>query len=81
MNLKNSSETKTGRVYKAIFEILEKHPDGIRWSDLIKMIEKTDPSLHPKTINGCIWKLLEKYPDDVCKPEKGLFKLRKYVKD
>ena len=69
-------ETKTGRVYELAFDILKKHPNGVRWAELNKLIEDADPSLHPKTINGCVWKMVEKYPDHVYKPEKGVFKLK-----
>jgi hypothetical protein len=41
-------------------------------------IKASDTSLHPKTVNGCIWKLVEKFPDKVYKPSKGLFRLTKY---
>lgn len=71
-------DTKTGKVYKIIFDILEHSPDGVRWTDLNRMVKEQDPSLHPKTINGCVWKLIEIYPDKVYKPQKGLFKLSKY---
>ena len=70
--------TKTGRVYIIVFELLEKNPEGINWSKLNKMIEESDPTLHPKTINGCVWKLVEKFPDEVYKPSKGVFRLKKY---
>jgi len=75
---KFNTKTITGRIYTTIFELLEAHPEGLRWTDLLKLIEKSDPNLHPKTINGCVWKLVEKYPDRVYKPEKGLFKLVKF---
>jgi hypothetical protein len=71
--------TITGRIYLIIFDLLEKHPEGIRWVDQLKMIKEADPSLHPKTVNGCVWKLVEKFPDKVHKPEKGLFQLKKYA--
>lgn len=70
--------TATEKIHKKIFELLEKHPDGMRWSDLAKKIKALDKTFHPKTINGLIWKLVEKYPDTVYKPEKGLFRLLKY---
>ena len=70
--------TKTGQIYAKIFELLEDCPEGIRWVELNKMIQDSDPTLHPKTINGCVWKLVEKYPDKVYKPQKGLFRLVKY---
>lgn len=73
---KNSSVI-TERIYATIFELLEKHPNGLRWSELALLVRESEPTLHPKTINGCIWKLAGKYPDRVYKPEKGLFKLLK----
>lgn len=71
-------KTITGQIYDKIFELLAQHPDGIRWTDLSKMITTAHPDFHPKTINGCVWKLVEKYPDRVYKPEKGLFRLTKF---
>ncbi|PIT91098.1 hypothetical protein COU17_02300 [Candidatus Kaiserbacteria bacterium CG10_big_fil_rev_8_21_14_0_10_49_17] len=67
----------THQIYETIFKLLEKNPDGLRWTELVSQIEKRHPSFHPKTINGCVWKLLERYPERVYKPEKGLFKLKK----
>jgi hypothetical protein len=70
--------TATGRINEKALELLEKYPEGIRWTDLAAMIKQSDASLHPKTINGCIWKLTEKFPDKVYKPAKGMFQLVKY---
>lgn len=70
--------TITGRIYTIIFELLEKQPEGIRWTDLLSKIKESDSSFHPKTINGCVWKLIEKFPDKAYKPSKGLFRLLKY---
>ncbi len=70
--------TVTGRINAKALELLEQHPGGMRWSELIAIIKASDPTLHPKTINGCIWKLVERYPDKVYKPSKGLFRLLKY---
>jgi len=70
--------TITERVYKIIFEELEKNPDGMQWSELLKIIKQKDPTIHPKTANGLVWKMIEKYPDKVYKPKKGCFRLVKY---
>jgi Mg2+/Co2+ transporter CorB len=70
----------THQINNKALELLNIHPNGIRWTDLNSMLEKTFPDFHPKTINGCVWKLIEKYPEEVFKPEKGLFKLLKYKK-
>jgi hypothetical protein len=70
--------TITGRIYATSFELLKQNPKGLRWSELISKIEASDRNFHPKTVNGCIWKLVEKFPDKVYKPSKGLFRLLKY---
>jgi len=70
--------TITEKIYNKIFEILEENPQGIQWSKLMSQILESDNTLHPKTVNGSIWKLVGKYPDKVYKPEKGIFKLLKY---
>jgi hypothetical protein len=75
--------TITGQIYEIIFKLLEKNPNGLRWSELILKIKETNPNFHPKTVNGCVWKLVEKFPDKVYKPSKGLFRLlkNKSIKD
>ena len=70
--------TVTGRINAKALALLDEHPEGLRWSELNAKIEASDPSFHPKTVNGCVWKLVEKFPDQVYKPSKGLFRLRKY---
>ena len=71
----------THRIYKKALELLEEHPEGLRWTALLEGIKASDPSLHPKTVNGCVWKLVERFPDKVYKPSRGLFRLRKYKPD
>lgn len=72
------SSKVTERIYAKAFELLEKHPEGLHWSELLSKIKASDPTFHPKTVNGCIWKLAEKFPDRIYKPSKGLFRLLKY---
>lgn len=64
--------TITKKIEDMVFELLEKHPDGMRWKDLDAQIKNADHSLHPKTINGTIWKLPQKYPAK----SDGLFRLK-----
>lgn len=70
--------TITGRINSVAFELLEQYPEGLRWSELISKVKASDSSFHPKTVNGCIWKLVEKFPDKVYKPSRGVFRLLKY---
>ena len=72
--------TITGRINAKALDLLDENPEGLRWVELASMIKKYDSSLHPKTVNGCIWKLTEKFSDRVYKPTKGLFRLLKYKK-
>lgn len=73
--------TVTGRINAKALDLIGQYPDGLKWSDFVSKIIASDPSFHPKTVNGCIWKLVEKFPNTVYKPAKGLFCLRKYSKD
>jgi len=70
--------TITGQIYKKIFKLLEENPNGLHWSELLSKVKKSYPTFHPKTVNGCVWKLVNKYPDKVYKPSKGLFRLTKF---
>lgn len=72
------SSKVTERINSKAFELLEKNPEGMRWSELLSKIKASDPTFHPKTVNGCVWKLVEKFPDKIYKPSKGLFRLLKY---
>ncbi|NTW62071.1 hypothetical protein HGB25_01510 [Candidatus Saccharibacteria bacterium] len=73
--------TITSKVYGIIFEELENSPQGIQWAELARIVKEKDPSIHPKTINGLIWKMTDKYPDKVYKPEKGRYRLLRYKSD
>lgn len=78
INKSSKSSKVTHRITEMVFELLEKHPEGLRWSELHSKIITSEPNFHPKTVNGCIWKLVERFPDKVYKPSKGVFRLIKY---
>ena len=72
------SSRVTERINAKAFELLEQHPEGLRWSELLSKIQASDDSFHPKTVNGCVWKLVQRFPDKVYKPSRGVFRLLKY---
>lgn len=72
------SSTITGRIYAKALELLEQHPEGLRFTELRTAIEEAYPNFHPKTVNGCVWKLVQKFPEKVYKPSRGRFRLLKY---
>ena len=73
-----TKSTVTQRINAKAIALLEQHPEGLRWSELLSKIKASDHNFHPKTVNGCVWKLVERFPDKVYKPSKGLFRLLKY---
>lgn len=75
-----NKSTITGRINAKAMDLLERHPEGLHWSELLAKIKATNPDFHPKTVNGCVWKLVQRFPDQVYKPSKGLFRLRKHKK-
>jgi hypothetical protein len=70
--------TITLQIEVKAFQFLEKCPEGLHTSELLRMIKTSDSALHPKTINGTIWKLPDKFPEKVYKPERGLLRLTKF---
>jgi len=72
--------TITGQINTTALELLEENPDGIRWSELLRSIERAHPDFHPKTINGCVWKLVDNFPDQIYKPSRGVFRHIKFRK-
>ena len=63
--------TVTGRINATALALLEEHPDGLRWSKTEREDRGVGSDFHPKTVNGCVWKLVEKFPGQVYKPSKG----------
>lgn len=56
-------------------EQLRKHPDGVRYADLVRLIQAADGSLRANTIHGNVWDLAARLPEKVYKPARGLFRL------
>jgi Ca2+-binding EF-hand superfamily protein len=74
-------KTTTEQVYEIAFDLLDKNKDGLRWTDLIRLIKEAEPSFHPKTVNGLVWKFVERYPDKVYRTDDKLFRLVKFRDD
>ncbi len=66
----------THQIRDTAVDLLRQNPEGLRTSELKRMIEETHPDFHPKTINGCVWLLAETRADQVEKPERGLFRYK-----
>ncbi|MCW4030851.1 MAG: hypothetical protein NWE80_00625 [Candidatus Bathyarchaeota archaeon] len=66
--------TKRELIEAKAIELLRSAPQGMRTSQLVKAIQDSLPDVHPKTINGTVWLLAEKRPEEVYKPFRGLFR-------
>ncbi len=61
-------------------EVLENNPSGVRYSDLFRKLAEVLPDIPPKSIPAIIWDL-DKKNEQIIKPERGLFILRKYASE
>ncbi len=77
--------TQREKIIKTAREILENSPKGIRYADLMRSISELLPDTKINTIHGTIWEFKQKIDKgevkDVIRPEKGLYILRKYLKE
>ena len=64
--------TKRELIESKAIEFLKSNPKGMRTSQLINVIQENLPDVHPKTINGTVWKLPALRPEEVYKPKRGL---------
>ncbi|MDO8482025.1 MAG: hypothetical protein Q7S75_03005 [bacterium] len=71
--------TITERITATAFDLLEQHPKGLRFSEMVTKIKEKDVNFNTNTINGSIWNLDARFPQKVYKPSKGLFRLKKFV--
>lgn len=74
------TETQREKITKGTLEILETYPSGIRYSDLHKKLSEVLVDVPSNTIHGTIWDL-DKKNDQIIKPERGLFILKKYASE
>ena len=63
------------RIRTLAFEQLGRHPEGLRFSHLIREITLVDSSLNASTIKTTVWNLDRVSADQVYKPARGLFRL------
>ena len=69
--------SKQDNIRNKALQLLEKTPNGLRFTDLRDSIEN-ELKEKTNTINGSIWDLDATFPDLVYKPERGLFRHTKF---
>ena len=66
------------RITELALDLLKDHPEGMRYSELVRAVKEADPSLRVNTIHGNIWNLDERLLESVYKPSRGLFRLTEF---
>ena len=72
------STTKKDRITQAAKELLSGRPDGIRFSELVDSMQGAFPDDPYGTITGTVWNLDTRFPTEIYKPSRGLFRLTKF---
>ncbi len=73
------AQTQIGtKITTIALELLKRNPDGIRYSELVRLISEADPELKINTIHGNVWNLDARFPTKVFKPSRGLFRLAEF---
>ena len=66
--------TKSEKIVSKAVEIIKSFQDGIRYSELVRRLQKELPDIPTNTIHGTIWNLEVRVPDEIYKPARGLFR-------
>ena len=54
--------------------IVGESPGGIRYSKLVEKVSEAHPETPRNTIHGAVWDLASRFPTEIIKPSRGLFK-------
>jgi len=65
--------TKRDAIRSKALEILRREPKGVRWSELLKKV-KADLPENFNTIRGSLWNLDSLKPNEVYKPDRGVWR-------
>ena len=65
---------RSDKIHPKALELIKSNPNGIRYSELIRAIKQEFPEIPENTIHGNIWDLETKFPQEIYKPARGLFK-------
>lgn len=67
------------QIQQRAFEVLEDHPQGIRWSDLLRAVEANATDTPHNSVHGGIHNLLTTRTSEIVKVARGTYQLAKYV--
>lgn len=68
------AKLNTNQIRRLALEHVAERPRGIRYTELVELILDANPETPRNTIHGSVWDLATRYPNQVIKPSRGLFK-------
>jgi hypothetical protein len=71
--------TNKEQIIEKALEFLSQNPDGLRYSELVRLVHGVLATIPVNTVHGTVWNLDAQLPEKVIKPAKGLFKLVQFV--
>jgi hypothetical protein len=73
--------TEIDKVNSICLKGLDENPAGLHFAELCRYVQNTDPSIKYGNITNSLNNLCKNHPNEVFKPERGLFQLQKYKTD
>ena len=70
----NKKQSIKASITQKALEALKKHPDGLKYSELVRLLATEMPGVKPKNFTNAIWNLDTRLPNEVYKPSRGLFR-------
>ncbi len=70
--------TKRDRITQKAKQILASKPEGLRFTQLVSALEKAFPGEPNGNITGSIWNLDSRFPNEIYKARRGVFRSTKY---
>jgi len=73
--------TKKEKITAKAKEILAANPSGVRFSELVRNLREAFPGEAYGNFTGAIWNLDSRFPTEIYKPARGLFRLTHFRSD
>jgi len=68
------AKLQVNKIRDLALQMVGQNPGGIHYGELVKKIAAAHPETPVNTIHGSIWDLATRFPDQIVKPSRGLFK-------
>jgi hypothetical protein len=72
------SQNVGSRIRAVSLELLGGHPQGLRYSQMVRHVLKLNPAFNNKTVSNVVWSLDAVLPERVYKPSKGVYRLLQF---